>query len=156
MLLVYIQRIQRSLRIYVQINWKLDGRWVDWGWAGGGYTLFISHSSWSSSSPLAGALFINKKDEANVGRHVNHVGREALVKSAQSFVPPRLSDYIQDAGVVSVLILQTGSHNLIRIRSSGRKQFRHGCKWKIFPGTLQKNEVCKFVNETLLTKLWKN
>ena len=84
-----------------------------------------------TKSPFSGARFVDEEDETNVGSDVDHVRRKALVKTADAFVPPRLSNYVHNTGVVSILILKSGSNHLVWIRGRCGKQLRESGKAQV-------------------------
>ena len=60
-------------------------------------------------------MFIDKKNQANVGQHVDQIWRHALVQPSNAFIPPSLFHTVDGARVLRFAILQSGSNHLVRI-----------------------------------------
>lgn len=82
-------------------------------------------------------FFVNYHDQAYVGCDVHEIWRKPFVKPWHSFVPPSLFYTIPTARVAAVLVLQSCTNHLVRIRCRSGNQFGNGSKQKIFRGCLR-------------------
>ena len=92
-------------------------------------------------------LLVDEQYEANVWQDVNEVGSETLVKPPRPLVPVSVPDALESAVVVTVLVLKTRPHNLVRIRRYSGDELGQGCEEYVFSGCLKKERTRRVVKQ---------